>query len=241
MYQARPRSELGGQNHGWLDTKHHFSFADYRDPGRMGWGKLRVLNDDILLPHTGFAPHPHKDMEIITYVRQGAISHRDSLGNFGRTVAGQVQVMTAGTGIVHEERNQEDEATKIFQVWLLPAQLGLTPRWGSRPFAKGSPTAGGSGEFVQLAAARPQSDEALRLNADGSIWGAALNAGQQATYMTNRSRYIYLVVSSGRIVAHGHTLGEGDGLAMHDEPQLVVQAQEPCELLLIDAGASANV
>lgn len=237
MYEKRSKAELSGNNHGWLDTKHHFSFADYHHPSRMGWGQLRVLNDDTIAPHTGFAAHPHKDMEIITYVRQGAISHRDSLGNFGRTVAGEVQVMTAGTGIVHEERNDEQDTTKIFQIWLMPKEKGLPPRWGSRPFAKGSLNSEEPGGFVQLAALRPQGAETLQLNADGSIWGATINAGQQAIYAAEPSRCIYLVVASGSIEAHGHTLLEGDGLAVHNESQLMVQATETSKLLLIDAAA----
>ena len=118
MIELRPYRELGGAQHGWLDTRHHFSFAEYYDPKRMGWGALRVWNDDTIAPRTGFPPHPHRDMEIITYVRKGAITHKDNLGNQGRTEAGDVQVMSAGTGIAHSELNEEDEATQIFQIWI---------------------------------------------------------------------------------------------------------------------------
>jgi len=128
MIERRPFESLGGANHGWLNAKHHFSFADYHDPERMGWGSLRVWNDDTIAPNTGFPPHPHADMEIITYVREGAITHQDSLGNKGRTVAGDVQVMSAGTGIRHSEYNLEPDTTRIFQIWI----RGISGR--TRPF-----------------------------------------------------------------------------------------------------------
>jgi len=124
MIERRPFERLGGANHGWLDTKHHFSFSDYQDPKRMNWGRLRVWNDDTIAPDTGFPPHPHQDMEIITYVTEGAVTHQDSLGNKGRTEAGDVQVMSAGTGIRHAEYNREPETTKLFQIWILPTKHG---------------------------------------------------------------------------------------------------------------------
>ena len=147
MIERRPFDRLGGADHGWLNAKHHFSFAGYHDPARMGWGALRVWNDDTIAPHTGFPPHPHADMEIITYVREGAISHQDSLGNKGRTVAGDVQVMSAGSGIRHAEYNLEKGPTKIFQIWIQPRERGGEPFWNQRPFPKGDR----SGRFVTLA------------------------------------------------------------------------------------------
>lgn len=136
MIDVRPFEQLGGAHHGWLNARHHFSFAEYYDAERMNWGRLRVWNDDEIAPHSGFPPHPHRDMEIITYVREGAISHEDNLGNKGRTEAGDVQVMSAGTGIAHSEYNLEDETTKIFQIWIQPNQAGLPPSWGAKPFPK---------------------------------------------------------------------------------------------------------
>ena len=147
MIDVRPFEQLGGAHHGWLNARHHFSFAEYYDAERMNWGRLRVWNDDEIAPHSGFPPHPHRDMEIITYVREGAISHQDNLGNKGRTEAGDVQVMSAGTGIAHSEYNLEDETTKIFQIWIQPNQAGLPPSWGAKPFPKGDR----SGAFVTLA------------------------------------------------------------------------------------------
>src|SRR4028119_140703 len=137
MIEHRPFRSLGGANHGWLDAKHHFSFASYHDPKRMNWGNLRVWNDDTIAPRSGFPAHPHRDMEIITYVRRGAITHKDNQGNHGRTEAGDVQVMSAGSGIAHSEYNMEDEVTQIFQIWIQPTEHGGEPTWGARPFPKG--------------------------------------------------------------------------------------------------------
>ena len=136
MIELRPFDSLGAANHGWLDAHHHFSFAGYHDPSRVHWGALRVWNDDIIAAKSGFPAHPHSDMEIITYVRSGAITHRDSMGNEGRTEAGDVQVMSAGTGVQHSEYNLEDEDTSIFQIWIIPEERGGDPEWGARPFPK---------------------------------------------------------------------------------------------------------
>jgi len=127
MIDIRPFDTLGHADHGWLDARHHFSFANYHDPERMGWGNIRVWNDDTIAAQSGFPPHPHRDMEIVTFVRSGAISHRDSLGNEGRTVAGDVQVMSAGTGITHAEYNLEEEQTTLFQIWIIPDRTGDKP------------------------------------------------------------------------------------------------------------------
>ena len=133
MIELRTFESLGGENHGWLDAKHHFSFANYHDPKRLHWGSLRVWNDDTIQPKSGFPAHPHRDMEIITYVRKGAITHQDNLGNEGRTEAGDVQVMSAGSGIAHAEYNMEDEVTQLFQIWILPDESGGQPSWGAKP------------------------------------------------------------------------------------------------------------
>ena len=152
MIDVRPFASLGGANHGWLNARHHFSFAGYHDAARMNWGRLRVWNDDEIAAGTGFDPHPHRDMEIITYVREGAITHRDNLGNEGRTEAGDVQIMSAGTGVVHSEYNLEPEATRIFQIWIMPDRRGAKPNWGAKAFPKEQREAG----FEVLASGRPQ-------------------------------------------------------------------------------------
>lgn len=230
MIELRPFSELGGAQHGWLDTRHHFSFADYHDPRRMHWGRLRVWNDDSIAPHSGFAPHPHRDMEIITYVRRGAISHQDNLGNRGRTVAGDVQVMSAGTGIAHSEYNLEEETTQIFQIWILPDQKGLPPSWGTRPFPRGER----AGAFVTLASGLPGDDEALPIRADARLVAASLQAGQSAEYAIAAGRKAYLVPAGGRIEVNGVQADAGDGLAIRDETVLRVSALADSEIVLVD-------
>ena len=133
---------LAHRDHGWLDTRFHFSFADYHDPERMGWGRIRVWNDDLIAPKSGFPPHPHRDMEIVTFVRTGAITHKDSMGNTGKTGAGDVQVMSAGTGVTHAEYNLEDDDTALFQIWILPDRAGEAPAWACAHFRATTDRAG---------------------------------------------------------------------------------------------------
>ena len=169
MIDVRSFDSLGHADHGWLDARHHFSFAGYHDPARMGWGALRVWNDDKIAARSGFPPHPHRDMEIITYVRTGAITHRDSMGNVGRTEAGDVQVMSAGNGVTHSEFNLEDADTTLFQIWILPDRAGGEPGWGARQF----PKADRSGKFVTLASGMA-GDDALPIRANARVAGATV-------------------------------------------------------------------
>nr|WP_047167238.1 pirin family protein [Sphingomonas sp. Y57] len=230
MIEVRPFSSLGGANHGWLNAKHHFSFADYRDPQRVHWGALRVWNDDSIAPHTGFAPHPHNDMEIITYVRSGAITHRDSLGNAGRTEAGDVQVMSAGTGIVHSERNEEDVDTTLFQIWIIPDRQGEKPGWGARPFPKGDR----AGQFVTLASGIAGDADALPIRANARVIGATLKAGETATHGIGRDRKAYLVATEGRIEVNGVPANPRDGVAIADLDTIEVKAIDDAEIVLVD-------
>jgi redox-sensitive bicupin YhaK (pirin superfamily) len=231
MIELRPYATLGGDRLDWLDTRHHFSFAGYRDPERMGWGALRVWNDDEIAPDTGFPPHPHADMEIITYVRQGAISHEDSLGNRGRTDAGDVQVMSAGSGIRHAEYNHESEPARIFQIWIIPERRGGTPSWGTRPFPKEER----SGRLVVLASGDANDHEALPIRADARVLGARLEAGQQIEYRLQPGRHAYLVPASGAVSVNGVRIGERDGAAIRDEAVLRLTAPEgEAELVLVD-------
>ncbi len=229
MIEVRPFSTLGGANHGWLDAKHHFSFADYHDPARVHWGALRVWNDDRIAPHTGFAPHPHNDMEIITYVRTGAISHRDSLGNAGRTEAGDVQVMSAGTGIVHSERNEEDVETTLFQIWIIPDRRGETPGWGARPFPRGER----AGRFVTLASGHAEDGDALPIRADARVLGATLTAGETAMHRLG-ARKAYLVATAGRIEVNGVAAEPRDGVAVAEVDSIEVRALDDAEIVLVD-------
>jgi hypothetical protein len=229
MIDLRPFDSLGSADHGWLKAKHHFSFADYSDPKRTQWGALRVWNDDTIAPGSGFPPHKHADMEIITYVRKGAITHEDNLGNKGRTEAGDVQVMSAGTGIAHSEYNREPGETQIFQIWILPSSRGQAPSWGARPF----PKTDRAGRFVTLASGAADGD-ALRIRADARVLGATLKAGQTAKYDLGVSRHAYLTPSSGVIDLNGVRVGPRDGAAVRDEGVLRVTAIEDAEVILVD-------
>lgn len=232
MIELRKFADLGGGSHGWLDTRHHFSFADYDDPARAHWGRLRVWNDDVIAPASGFAAHPHRDMEIITYVREGAITHEDSLGNKGRTEAGDVQVMSAGTGIRHAETNQETVATKLFQIWIIPDTRGGAPSWGARPFPKGER----AGRFVTLASGRHEDGEdALPIRADARLLAASLAAGKTADYLPQPGRHLYLVPASGVVEVNGQRVAARDGIAIRDEPALRITAIENAEVILVDA------
>lgn len=230
MIEVRPSTQLGAANHGWLDSRFHFSFAEYHDPRRLHWGRLRVWNDDSIAPHSGFPSHPHRDMEIITYVRKGAITHQDSLGNEGRTVAGDVQVMSAGTGIVHSEYNLENETAEIFQIWIMPNQSGLPPAWDSRRF----PRAGRSGRFEILASGMPGDTGALPIRADARLLAVTLEVGQSAEHRLEPGRKAYLVAARGRIEVNGMRAEAGDGVAVADESLLRVVALEQSEVVLVD-------
>ena len=230
MIELRPFESLGGANHGWLDAKHHFSFASYHDPARTHWGALRVWNDDTIQPHTGFPPHPHRDMEIVTYVRSGAITHEDSLGNKGRTEAGDVQVMSAGTGIRHSEYNHEDEETRIFQIWIVPTSQGDAPQWGTKPFPKGER----SGQFVVLASGHKQDGDALPIRADARVVGATIRAGETVEYPLGANRKGYLVPATGEVSIDGQRIGARDGAAISEIETLSVTAIEDSEIVLVD-------
>ena len=231
MIEVRPFKSLGAANHGWLDAHHHFSFADYHDPARSNWGRIRVWNDDTIAPRTGFPPHPHRDMEIVTYVRKGAITHRDSLGNEGRTEAGDVQVMSAGTGIQHSEYNVEDVETTLFQIWILPDRHGETPGWGARPFPKDNR----AGKFVTLASGKPQDDDALPINADARVLGAAVKAGETVRYELTPDRHAYLVPATGKVRIGDTEVNARDGAAITGVDAIEVTALEDSELVLVDA------
>ena len=234
MIDIRPFETLGAADHGWLDARHHFSFASYHDPKRMGWGPIRVWNDDRIAPKSGFPPHPHADMEIVTYVREGAITHRDSLGNEGRTEAGDVQVMSAGSGITHSEFNMEDEATTLFQIWIIPDARGGEPSWGARPFPRGAR----AGQFVTLASGIAGDDpDALPIRTDARVLGATLAAGESIEYRTSPERHLYLVPATGRITLEGKTLNARDGAAITGLDAFTIEAGEDSELVLVDAAA----
>lgn len=229
MIDRRPFSTLGHADHGWLDARHHFSFAGYHDPARMGWGAIRVWNDDTIGPKSGFPAHPHRDMEIVTYVRSGAITHQDSLGNTGRTGAGDVQVMSAGTGVRHAEFNVEDEPTTLFQIWIEPRAKGVAPGWGMQPFPRGDR----AGRFVTLASGFGDAG-ALAINADARVLGATLRAGERVTHAVGAGRHAYLVPASGAITVDGEPVGARDGVALGGG-SYTISATADAEIVLVDA------
>lgn len=227
MLDPRPFGQLGTFANDWLDAHYHFSFADYHDLRRMGLGALRVWNDDLIAPGTGFAPHGHRDMEIVTYVREGAISHEDSLGHKGRTEAGQVQVMSAGSGIVHAEYNHDTQPCRLFQIWIAPRERGLAPRWETRPFPRTH------GRFEVLASGHPE-DGAPLIAQDARVLSAILDPGTTLVHRPGPSAY--LVAAKGTARVNGIAIGPRSGLAITEETALAILAEEACELVMVDLG-----
>lgn len=232
MIEIRRFETMGSADHGWLKANFHFSFAQFHDPDRMNWGNIRVWNDDRIAPQSGFPPHSHSDMEIITYVRSGAITHRDSLGNEGRTGAGDVQVMSAGTGIQHAEYNLESEATTLFQIWILPDRdkLGQPPRWGAKPFPKDAR----AGQWVVLASGRAGDADALPIHADARVMGASIAAGESLDLVLGKSRKAYLVPAAGKLDIAGHAVNARDGVAIAELETLTITALEDSEVVLVE-------
>ncbi len=229
MIDIRPFKQLGQFRNDWLDARYHFSFSDYHDPMRMGHGRLRVWNDDTIRAGTGFAPHGHRDMEIITYVRDGAITHEDNLGNRGRTEAGNVQVMSAGSGIRHSEWNAEDVDTRLFQLWIEPAETGGAPDWGMRAFPKAE-----RANAWAVLASDDRADGALAIRQDAKVLGATLTAGQTLIHDLAEGRHGYLVLARGAIALNGHRLAERDGAAVNGPQRLTLIASEDAEIVLVD-------
>mgnify|MGYP000675173366 CR=1 FL=1 len=230
MIDIRPFATLGHADHGWLDARHHFSFANYHDPDRMGWGSIRVWNDDTIAAQSGFPPHPHRDMEIVTFVRSGAITHRDSLGNEGRTAAGDVQVMSAGSGITHSEYNgSEDEPVWFFQIWIDPDREGLEPSYAERSF----PEEGQLGKLTLLAA-REGAGGALPVHQDIRLFTAVLEPETPVEYALAPDRHAWLQVARGTVALNGQILTEGDGAAVSEEETLEIAPIESARIFLFD-------
>ncbi len=230
MIRVYPYASLGAANHGWLKAKHHFSFSMYHNPERMGFGTLRVINDDVIDAKSGFDTHPHRDMEIITYVRKGAITHRDSQNNEGRTGAGDVQVMSAGSGVYHSEFNLEDEATNLYQIWITPNKKAVQPRWESKEFPKEPVT----NQLIPVVSGRDADllEGALFIHADAAIYAGRLTAG---TRLTQPVKYqAYILASEGTLEVNGATLNKGDGAEVTDVASLDIRASTDAEILVID-------
>ena len=230
MLEHRPVAELGGGDLGWLKALHHFHIGAHGNPDHKALGNLYVWNDDEFSPGTGFPAHPHRDVEIITYVREGYVSHRDSLGNEGRTEAGDVQVMSAGVGIQHAEVGAPDQLTKVFQIWLRPRSAGGEPRWGTKPF----PKTDRAGRFVTLASGFEDDADALRIRADARVLGATMAAGQTLRYKLAPGRKAYLVATHGRITVNGKLIEARDGLAIAHENSVRIEARDDTEIVMAD-------
>ena len=235
MIDIRPFNTLGHADFGWLNARHHFSFGHYNDADRMGWGRLRVWNDDEIAAGKGFDPHPHRDMEIITYVREGAITHRDNMGNEGRTEVGDVQIMSAGTGVTHSEYNLEPTVTKIFQIWIIPDRQGAKPNWGAKSF----PKTRGTAQFEVLAGGREGDVEAgaLPINANAAVMATTLAKGQELRFTLAPGRAAYLVPAKGSATVNGLALGPRDGAAIEGEEEVVIVANDETELVLVEVAA----
>ena len=229
MIDIRRFEDLGRFQNDWLNAHYHFSFSHYYDPKRMGHGALRVWNDDTIRAGTGFPPHGHDNMEIITYVRTGAITHRDSLGNEGRTEAGDVQVMSAGSGIRHAEMNLETEDTTIFQLWIEPRERGGEPLWGARAF----PKADRANSWSVLASGDP-ADQALPIRQDAKVLGATLEAGQSLDVTLTGERKGYLVLAKGEVELNGEVLKARDGAALTGPLTANIKNLSGSELVLVD-------
>ncbi len=229
MLIVRPSEARGHANHGWLDTRHTFSFADYYDPGQMGFRALRVINEDRVAPRSGFGTHPHRDMEIITYVLSGQIEHRDSMGSLGVLRAGELQRMTAGTGVLHSEMNRSGQELHLLQIWILPERQGLTPSYEQKAF----PEKDRQGRFRLVVSPRGE-DGSLKVHQDLRLYSTLLGRGEQAGFELASGRHAWLQVARGAGTLNGVALKAGDGVAVSDESRLLLSATEPLEALLFD-------
>ncbi|MEQ5840112.1 pirin family protein [Paraburkholderia acidicola] len=232
MLTHRRWESLDGAEHGWLSAKYHFAVSADGNPAHGAVGPLIVWNDDEIAVGGGFPMHGHRDMEIITYVRQGLLGHRDTLGSEGAIHAGDVQVMSAGTGIRHAEFNRGDVPLKLYQIWLLPREAGGEPAWDSKPFPKRDR----SGHFVVLASGFAGDEGALPVRADARVLGALLKAGESVRQELGRARHAYLVVASGRIELNGEPIGPLDGVAITNVDAVQISALEDSELVMTDLG-----
>jgi len=245
----RPFNRLGGANHGWLNTRHHFSFADYFDMNRMNWGALRVINDDIVQPGSGFPPHPHRNMEIITYILKPnfhpatdrveggeGVRHRDNTGSDGITLPGDVQVMSVGSeGVVHSEFHgnpKSKDTVNLFQIWIMPDQRLQKTTWGTRHFPRNDT----ANKFITFASgiSEDKDGDALSINSISRVVGVTLSAGGSATYKLGQNRLAYAVVGQGECKVNGLKAGAHDGIAVEDTSELTFTSDEGAEIIMVD-------
>lgn len=231
MLQLRTRETLGGGDHGWLKARHHFAVDERGNPAHARLGSLVVWNDDEIAPHSGFPLHAHRDMEIVTYVREGVLRHEDNSGGRGEIRAGNVQAFSAGRGIRHAEFNSGEAPLRLFQIWLLPRRRGIEPRWATKPFAD----ADRAGRLLPLVSGFSEDQDALQIDADARVLGATLQAGERIEYALPSTRYGYLVPARGSVLVNGHHVRERDGVAIAGETGIAITAIEAAEIILVDA------
>jgi len=233
MVKIRKAKERGHANHGWLDTYHTFSFADYWDPRHMGWGPLRVINEDRVAGGTGFPTHPHRDMEIITYVLEGALEHRDSLGTGSVIRPGEVQRMSAGTGVRHSEYNaSKTEPVHLLQIWIEPSRAGIAPGYEQKTF----PESERRGKLRLIAAADGR-EGAVTIHQDAAVYATTLARGERVEHAVAAGRLGWLQIARGALLLNGERLDQGDGAALENERRVTLEGLEPAEALLFDLPA----
>lgn len=230
VLKLRKSADRGHADHGWLDSRHTFSFADYHDPAHMGFRALRVINDDRVAPGRGFGSHRHRDMEIISYVLEGALAHKDSMGTNGVLRRGDVQGMSAGTGVVHSEFNgSTTEPVHFLQIWIIPDESGIAPSYDQKTFTD----ADTHGRLRQVAS-RDGADGSLRINADARVYAGRFDAGQTDDLPLDAGRHAWVQVAAGRVRVNGQELDAGDGAAISDEPHLTIEGVDTGEVLVFD-------
>ena len=230
MITIRPSNERGGADYGWLKTRHTFSFNDYNDPRRMGFRSLRVINEDWVAPNGGFPTHPHRDMEIITYVLSGKLEHKDSLGTGSVILPGDGQRMTAGRGIRHSEANPSStEAVHLLQIWILPNKQGYEPGYEQKSFPEAEKR-----DKLRLIASNGGAEGSVKINQDAKLFVTLLASGAEVTHTLDARRYAWLQVAKGEVELNGHKLHQGDGAAISEEKKLTIKATEEAEVLLFD-------
>jgi redox-sensitive bicupin YhaK (pirin superfamily) len=229
MMTIRKANDRGHAEHGWLDTYHSFSFADYYDPQWMGYRSLRVINDDLVMPGAGFGAHPHRDMEIITYVLRGALEHKDSMGNGSIIRAGDLQYMSAGSGVQHSEFNpSKEEAVRLLQIWIMPEAKGQKPRYAEKTLRDAS-----TGQ-LHLMTSKTGRDGSIAIRQDADLWLAKLEPGQKTSHALAANRNAWVQVAEGEVVLNGKTLVTGDAAAVSEETKLELSANKPSQVLLFD-------
>ena len=231
MLQLRTLETLGGGDYGWLKARHHFAVDERGNPAHARLGSLVVWNDDEIAPHSGFPMHAHRDMEIVTYVREGVLHHEDNSGGRGEIRAGNVQAFSAGTGIRHAEFNGGDAPLRLFQIWLLPRRRGIDPRWATKPVVDTDR----AGRLLPLASGFSEDQDALHIDADARVLGATIEAGERIAYALSATRYAYLVPARGSVEVNGQHVGERDGIAIAGETQISIAALEAADIILVDA------